>query len=120
MAATAGLPATPPVLTALTADRLADEADLRDDSNREESMRSVHIVEERAPYLLLARGHHFAVVERRNGQLYSLHCGRSAPAPMTDEGAAAVIGDRWSDEFSARRTFEEIASRYTELAERLW
>ena len=83
-------------------------------------MRSVHIVEERAPYLLLARGRHFAVVERRNGQLYSLRCGPRAPAPMTDKGAAALIGDGWSDETSARRTFDEVASRYTELAERLW
>jgi len=83
-------------------------------------MHSVHIVEERAPYLLLARGRQFAVVERRNGQLYSLSGGRRVPAPMTDEGAVELIGSGWSDEIRARRTFEEVVSRYTELAERLW
>ena len=73
-------------------------------------MRSVHIIEERAPYLLLALGHHFAVVERRNGQLFSLYRRHRAPVPMTDEGAAALIGDDWSDEIRARRTFDEVAS----------
>jgi hypothetical protein len=83
------------------------------------SMPSITIVEERAPYLLLARGDHFAVVERRNGQLYSLSGGPRGPAPMTDVGAATLIGDGWSDEIHARRLLDELARRYGELAERL-
>jgi len=83
-------------------------------------MRTVHVVEERAPYLLLARGDRFAVVERRNGQLYGLPRDHRAPAPMTDEGVARLIGDGWSDEVAARRAFDDIARRYAELAERLW
>lgn len=83
-------------------------------------MRTVHIVEERAPYLLLAHGDRFAVVERRNGRLYNLHCGGRAPGLMTDAGAVAVVGDSWCDETRARQVFEDVVSRYTDMAERLW
>ncbi|MGO8915937.1 MAG: hypothetical protein ACLQJR_08520 [Stellaceae bacterium] len=83
-------------------------------------MKTIRIVEERAPYLLIAYETRFAVVERRNGKLYSLHCGRRAPAVMTDAGALAVVGKNWCDEKSARRVFSDIVASYAELAEHLW
>ena len=82
-------------------------------------MHDVRIVEEQASYLLLARGDRFAVLERRNGQFYNLHRGRREPDPLTDRGAEHAIGNDWCDEISARRLFNEIATRYCNLAERL-
>jgi hypothetical protein len=84
-------------------------------------MHDVRIVEERAPYLLLARGDRFAVVERRAGRLYNLHCGRREPAPLTDEGVDAAVGETgWCDEIRARQVFCEVTSEYARLAERIW
>ena len=83
-------------------------------------MHAIRVVEERAPYLLLARDDRFAVVERRAGKLYNLHCGKREPEPLTDEGAEHAVGNGWCDESAARRVFEEITARYQELAEHLW
>ena len=85
-------------------------------------MHAVRVVEERAPYLLLERHGRFAVVERRAGHLYNLHCGRREPEPLTDLGAEHAVGggQGWCEEGAARRVFEEITARYTALAERIW
>ena len=83
-------------------------------------METIRIVEERAPYLLIAYKGRFAVVERRNGKLYTLYRGHRAPAPMTDAGALAVVGKDWCDEKAARRVFSYIVTRYADLAEHLW
>jgi hypothetical protein len=82
-------------------------------------MHDVHIVEERAPYLLLERRGRYAVVERRAGKLYPLQGSRRAAEPLTDSGAEHAVGSGWCDESAARRMLEEIAGRYTELAERI-
>lgn len=81
-------------------------------------MRAIKIVEERAGYLLLAR-EVFAVVERRNGKLYNLKCGRRDGAPITAEGVMTTVGNSWCDEATARQTLEELASRSSDLAERI-
>jgi hypothetical protein len=86
----------------------------------DDHLRTIRVVERRPPYLLIARHGRFAVVERRNGKLYNPHCGRRAPGEITDVGALAVVGQDWCDERMARRLFDEIATRYTNLAERLW
>ena len=83
-------------------------------------MHAIRVVEERTPYLLLARGDRFAVVERRAGHLYNLHCGKREPEPLTDEGAEHAVGHGWCDESSARRVFEEVSARYAQLAEVIW
>src|SRR5258708_38417189 len=69
----------------------------------DEHLRTVRVVERRAPYLLIVRQGRFAVVERRNGKLYNLHCGRRAPGEMTDDGARGLVGKEWRDTDSARR-----------------
>ena len=86
----------------------------------DENFATIRVVERRAPYLLIARQGRFAVIERRNGKLYNLHCGRRAPGEMTDAGALAIVGQDWCDEATARRLFDEIATRYDDLAEHLW
>jgi len=35
-------------------------------------------------------------------------------------GADAVVGNGWSDEGRARRLFDDLVTRYAELAERMW
>jgi len=84
-------------------------------------MGKIRIVEEREGYLLLARGERFAVVERRNGQLYRLEWGRRDPEPISDLGMMHAVGDHgWCDEITARRLLSEILVRYHDLAERMW
>jgi hypothetical protein len=66
-------------------------------------MPMIHIVDERAPYLLVGRDDdQFAVVERRAGKLYPLHgCGRREPEPLSDMGAEHAIGRGWCTESTA-------------------
>src|SRR5260370_35494148 len=82
-------------------------------------MRTIRIATEKAPYLLIARGDRFAVVERRNGRLYKLHCGARDAMPMPDEGAATIVGNTWCDESRARQIFSDVVTRSIELAERM-
>ncbi len=84
-------------------------------------MTAIHIIEERAPYLLIEHRGAFAVVERRAGKLYPLRDGEREPEPLSDEGAEQTVGaEGWSDEESARETFDEVTARYKRLAERIW
>jgi hypothetical protein len=83
-------------------------------------MDNVHILDEQGSYLLLARGDLFAVLERRNGQLYNLHRGARAPDALTDKGAEHAVGKDWCDEINARRLFKEVTARYRDLAEHMW
>ena len=86
----------------------------------DEHFATIHVVARHAPYLLIARHGRFAVIERRNGRLYNLHCGRRAPGEMTDAGALDIVGKDWCDEATARRLFDQLATRYDDLAERMW
>src|SRR5260221_14481356 len=86
----------------------------------DEHLATVRVVERRAPYLLIARRGRFAVVERRNGKLYNLHCGRRAPGEMTDAGPRDILGKDWRDEGTARRLFDEAATRHPGPPEHMW
>jgi hypothetical protein len=79
------------------------------------------IVEEAGTHLLIARGGRFAIVERRNGRLYNCHGGQRDGVAADDLAAVAAIVDEadWVDEATARRTFDEVASRGTDLAEHM-
>jgi hypothetical protein len=57
-------------------------------------MEEMRVVEQRASYLLIALDGRFAVVERRGGKLYNLHCGRREPAPMFGCGCAVHRRER--------------------------
>jgi hypothetical protein len=41
------------------------------------------------------------------------------PALMTDAGARFVVGKEWCDEAAARQVFNDVITRYADLAERL-
>jgi hypothetical protein len=81
-------------------------------------MHNVRILDEQGSYLLLTRGDLFAVLERRNGQLY-IHRGPRAPDALTDKGAENAVGDDWCEEIKARRLFNDITARYRDLAEHM-
>ena len=79
------------------------------------------IVEDRGNYLLLARGEHFAVVEKRNGQLYNCHDERRDGIAADELSRVTQIVDEqdWVDKSTARAALEEAVARWTELAERM-
>src|SRR3954467_2314875 len=64
-------------------------------SGREDRM-AVTIVLEEEPYRLITDGgEHYAVIEARDGLVYSLHGHDRHEAPDTAEGMAAIVGDGW-------------------------
>lgn len=79
------------------------------------------IVEEKGTHLLMARSDRFAVVERRNNRLYNCHGGKRDGIAAGDLSAIAEILDEtdWVDEAVARRTFNEVGSQGTGLAEHM-
>jgi hypothetical protein len=42
------------------------------------------------------------------------------PALMSDAGARFIVGKNWCDERTARQLFDEVTTRYADLAEHLW
>jgi len=57
---------------------------------------AVTIVLEEEPYRLITDGDgHYAVIEARDGLVYSLHSHDRHEAPDTAEGMVAVVGDGW-------------------------
>ena len=68
---------------------------------------------------MIACGDRFAVVERRKWAPLQATCGARDAMPMTDEGAAAIVGKTWCDESRARQIFSDVVTRYIELAERM-
>ena len=79
------------------------------------------IVERKGTHLLIARGDRFAIVESRNGRLYNCHGGKRDGVAADDPAAVAEVVDEadWVDEAAARRALDAVASRGTDLAERL-
>jgi hypothetical protein len=74
-------------------------------------MRTIHIVDEQSPYLLVESGDQFGIVERRAAKLYSLRCGQRTAEPLTSMGAEHAVGSDWCDERTARRLFVDVAGR---------
>ncbi len=79
------------------------------------------IIEEGGSFLLIARGDRFAIIERRNNHLYNCHGGKRDGTATADLSEVAEIVDEadWVSEATARRDFNEVVSRYTELAEHM-
>lgn len=78
---------------------------------------------ERADSLLLIsdRNNRFAVVESRNGHVYSVHGHDRREAPFDEEGMARVVGDDgWFDEESARNAFRQAAGNGEAYARIIW
>jgi hypothetical protein len=77
----------------------------------------LEIVEEHGSFLLIRAGSHFAVVERRAGQLYPMMAAEREGEPMTAEGMAKVLAEEGLlSEPEARRLFKELSERGDRLA----
>jgi hypothetical protein len=79
------------------------------------------IVLEEEPYRLITDGaDNYAVIEARNGLVYSLHCHGRHEAPDTAEGMAAVVGDGWREQSVAMERFKFMTRREACYSELIW
>jgi hypothetical protein len=78
-------------------------------------------VHEAENYRLITDGRgHYAVVEVRDGWVYSLHSHARREAPDTPEGMAAVVGDGWRERRRATERFLDMLRREKRYSEVLW
>jgi hypothetical protein len=81
----------------------------------------IHIVEDRAGYVLVNRGDRFAVIERRAGHFYNLHGGARCGIDCDPEKVPEIVDENdWVDEAKARAQLTFAVRRHDELAERMW
>lgn len=79
------------------------------------------VVEDRGTHLLIQNGAQYAVIERRNGRYYSCHGSGRSSTPATD---IAAVGDilectDWTGGEAARKTFDAVVERGTDLSQRM-
>ena len=82
---------------------------------------AVTIVLEEEPYRLITDGDgHYAVIEARNGRVYSLHSHDRREASDTAEGMAVVVGDGWREQSAAMKRFQYMTRREARYSELIW
>jgi hypothetical protein len=79
------------------------------------------IVLEDEPYRLITDGdERYAVIEARDGLVFSLDSHDRREAPDTSDGMAAVVGDGWREQSVALKRYQymiEYEARYSQV---LW
>jgi hypothetical protein len=82
---------------------------------------AVKIVLEEEPYRLITDGEkHYAVIEARDGLVYSLHAHDRHEAPDTAEGMASVVGDGWRDQGMAMERYRYMTRREARYSQTIW
>ena len=82
---------------------------------------AVTIVLEQEPYRLITDGdEHYAVIEARDGRVYSLHSHDRQEAPDTAEGMAAVVGDGWRKQGAAMERYQYMTRREARYSQTIW
>ena len=81
-------------------------------------MADVSIIEQRGSHILLQRRGRLAIVERRNGEVFSLNSDEREGYPDTPQGMAQAVGNDWGDTASVRATFDELVEQGEEVAQR--
>jgi hypothetical protein len=82
---------------------------------------AVTIVLEQEPYRLITDGdEHYAVIEARDGRVYSLHSHDRQEAPDTAEGMAAVVGDGWREPGRAMERYHDMTRREARYSQLIW
>jgi hypothetical protein len=82
---------------------------------------SVRIVLEEELYRLITDGDkHYAVIEARDGLVYSLHSHDRHEAPDTAEGMAAVVGDGWREQNKAMERYQYMTRREARYSQTIW
>ena len=72
------------------------------------------VVERRSGHLLVSDNGRYAVLECRNGEVYSLRPDQRRAFPETSEGMRNAAGGDWTDEATARNRLDD-ATRRTEV-----
>jgi len=82
---------------------------------------AVTIVLEEELYRLITDGdEHYAVIEARDGRVYSLHSHDRQEAPDTAEGMAAVVGDGWREPGRAMERYLYMTRHEARYSELIW
>jgi hypothetical protein len=81
----------------------------------------ITILHEVEPYRMITDGTgRYAVIEARNGRVYSLHGHDRREAPDTPEGIALVVGDGWRDRERASQRFLSMIRGEKRYSEEIW
>jgi hypothetical protein len=81
-------------------------------------MADVSIIEQRGSHVLLQRRGRLAIVERRNGEVFSVNSDEREGYPDTPHGMAQAVGNDWGDTESVRARFDELVEQGEETAQR--
>lgn len=80
---------------------------------------NVTIIDDQETHLLIEGGSRYAVIERRQNHFYNCHDEkRQGVADLS--AIDKILDDRdWTDEQTARTTFDDVVARGNELAQRM-
>jgi hypothetical protein len=82
---------------------------------------AVTIVLEVEPYRLITDGdEHYAVIEARDGLVFSLDSHDRHEAPDTTDGMAAVFGDGWREQSVAMKRYQYMIQYEARYSQVLW
>jgi hypothetical protein len=82
---------------------------------------AITIVLEEEPYRLITDGNkHYAVIEARDGLVYSLRSHDRHEAPDTAEGMAEVVGDGWCKPGMAMECYHYMIRHEVRYSQTLW
>jgi hypothetical protein len=81
----------------------------------------IRVIQEDEPYRLITDGRgHYAVIEARDGYVYSIHPHHRHEALDTPAGMVCVVGDQWCDRDEALKQYQLMVRRETRYAEIIW
>jgi hypothetical protein len=82
---------------------------------------AVTIIREVEQYRLIADDQNrYAVIESRNGKVFSLHCHHRLEADDTAAGMEVVVCDGWQEKELAVQRFQEMIGEEERLSEIIW
>jgi len=81
-------------------------------------MADVSIIEQRGSHVLLQRRGRLGIVERRNGEVFSVNSDEREGYPDTPQGMAQAVGSDWADAESVRARFDELVEQGEAAAQR--
>jgi hypothetical protein len=82
---------------------------------------NIAIIHEAENYRLITDGEeHYAVIEVRDGWVYSLHSHARNEAPDTQDGMSKVVSDGWCERKTATGRFLDMLRREKRYSEVLW
>ena len=77
------------------------------------------VVADQDTHLLISDDQHYAVVERRNGRFYNCHDSKRDGVPDISAVGQVLGRSDWTDEATARATFDDVVDRGVRLAQKI-